>query len=635
MRISLWLGVMIAASATVAAAQPWGVGSGPNLVQNPGFEELNEDGRPANWSAPQAVYSVADEPVRSGEHSLQYVNDDPGRYLLCDQQIALERGRRYEVHAWVRTQNVQGEDTGATACLEYNDAEGKYVGGYYPPGRKGDTTEWAQVGGICSRIPDEAATMRVICYVRREMTGTAWWDDVSVQLVRERPLHTMLLSPNYRGWVGHEGPDAIEMRAELALDDVEAPVDQLALSLSLVPADGGEAIATTRVDEVTPEQTDLRLPLPDLQPGDYTARVDLLSKQTAESLVTDEWPIVRRTGEEPTAYIDEHNRLIVDGEPFFPLGMYWGSVSEEQLQSYTEAPFNCLMPYGAPNEEGLDLIERYGLKCIYSIKDYYAGTTYVPDFIKTPEDEEPAVRERVQQYRDHPALLAWYLNDERPLSMVDRLEAHQQWVEEEDPNHPTWVVLYQVRDVAGYVRTFDVIGTDPYPIPSRSPAMAGEWTELTREAVDGARPIWMVPQVHNWGVYRGYEGARPPSLDEMRSMTWQCICEGAGGLIYYSWQDLHRDETTPFEDRWPDLKTVVEEVAEQIPVLLSVEPTPELEVQAPETVHWTVRTHDGTDWLFIANGEAEPARAVVSGPGGAEKTFDLEPLEVRIEAWEE
>ena len=129
-------------------------------------------------------------------------------------------------------------------------------------------------------------------------------------------------------------------------------------------------------------------------------------------------------------------------------------------------------------------------------------------------------------------------------------------------------------------------------------------------------------------------------------MTWQCICEGANGLVYYSWMDLHKDETTPFEERWPDVKTMAEEVAEQVPVLLSVEPTPELEVEAPDTVHWMVRTLDGVDWLFLVNGDSEPARAVVR-PGGRMtevegeglsvrrigKTFDLAPLEVRIEEW--
>ncbi len=125
-----------------------------------------------------------------------------------------------------------------------------------------------------------------------------------------------------------------------------------------------------------------------------------------------------------------------------------------------------------------------------------------------------------------------------------------------------------------------------------------------------------------------------PWSEKMRSMTWQCICEGADGLVYYSWQDLHRDETTPFEERWPDMKTVVEEVAEQIPVLLSVEPAPELQVEAPETVHWTVRTHEGTDWLFLVNGETEPARAVVRSAEERRETFDLAPLEVLIERWD-
>ncbi len=632
MRISIWSCLLLAATAAVTAAQPWGVGSGPNLVQNPGFETLDENGRPEHWSAPGPVYSAADEPVRTGERSLQYVNDDASRYLLCSQRITLEPGRRYHVQAWVRTENVQGKDTGAAVCIEYSDADGAYLGGYYPSGRKGDITEWTEVGGISGRVPEAAASVSVLCYVRKDMTGTAWWDDVSVRLVRERPLHTVLLSPNYRGCVTDEGPDTIRMRATLTLDDVDVPAPELAMVLSLLPEDGGEPLATSRVDAVDPAKTDLQMPLPELAPGRYAARVDLIRGQTGEVVATDEWQIVRRDGDEPTAYIDEHNRLIVDGEPFFPLGMYCGGVSEELLRTYTEAPFNCLMPYGSPDEARMDLLDRYGLKCIYSIKDFYAGTQWAPASIATVEDEEPAVRERVRRYREHPALLAWYLNDELPLTMIDRLAAHQRWVEEEDPNHPTWVVLYQVNEVSGYIRSFDAIGTDPYPIPDRSAAMAGEWAEITRKAVGDARPVWMVPQVHNWGVYRGYDDARPPTAAEVRSMTWQCICEGADGLIYYSWQDLHRDETTPFEERWPDLKAVVEEVAAQIPVLLSVEPTPELEVQAPETVRWTVRTLNGTSWLFLANGEAEPAQAVVRGAGDA-RTFDLAAHEVRIEEW--
>lgn len=632
--------------ATQAGAQQWGEGSGPNLVANPSFERL-EEGRPAQWSAPTPVYSSSEQYARTGQRSLEYVNDDPGRYLLCSQAIDLQPDKRYELSAWVRTEGVEGEGSGATVCLEWYDADGEYLGGSYPPGYKGDTTEWAEVRGISRRIPDGAADIRVVCYVRKEMTGTAWWDDVSVRIVRERPLQCVLMRPNYRGWVTDEGPDVAEVLAEVIPDDLEVGVEQLSLELSLLPAEADRPVASQAIDAIAPGENQVSMPLPELEPGQYTLQVSLVRDDTERVLATDEHDVVRRTGPMPTVYIDQHNRLIVDGQPFFPLGMYWGGVTEEDLKTYVEAPFNCLMPYGRPNEEKMDLIDSYGLKCIYSIKDFYAGTKWAPDFIDSVEDEEPAVRETVRQYRDHPALLAWYLNDERPLSMLDRLIAHQEWVEEEDPNHPTWVVLWQVNQVRQYIRSFDAIGTDPYPIPTRPASMAGDWAETTRRQVADSRPFWMVPQVHNWDVYRETGEGRPPTYEEVRCMTWQCICEGADGIIYYSWMDLHRDETTPFEERWPDLKAVAEEVAEHIPTLLSVEPTPELEVDAPEAIHCTARTHNGQTWLFMVNDSPRPARATVRPDGRMRhvhgeglsvsrmgRTYRFAPLEVRIEEWD-
>ncbi len=600
-----------------AWGQEWGVGIGENLVQNPSFEELQE-GKPISWSAPAPVYSSDDTAARTGEHSLKFVNDDPENYVLCGQRIDLQPGRIYEVKAWVKTEGVEGADSGATVCLEWSDAEGKYLGGSYPPGKKGDTPEWTEVGGISRRIPEEATSCSVTCYVRKGMTGTAWWDDVSVRRVRERPMHSVLVHPSYRGWVLDDGPHEAEVRLSFLFDDLDGGPESVRVAARLTPDGEEKVLAEQTADEVTGEPLRLRLPLPELAVGTYQLKVDLVDKATGKVLCQDVYPLERRTGPMPRCFVDQHNRVILDGKPFFPLGMYWSGVSEEQLHVYADSPFNCLMPYGSPNDEQMDLIEKYGLKVIYSIKDFYFGTRYCPEFIKSEDDEEPAVRERVRKYRDHPALLAWYLNDERPLSMLPRLEAHQRWVEEEDPNHPTWVVLYQVGQVGSYLKTFDAIGTDPYPIPNRPPAMAGQWTRLTREAVDDARALWQVPQVFNKSAYRKTEAekaeGRPPTFEEMRSMTWQCITEGADGLIYYSWFDLQRDKNYPFEQRWPEIKRMAQEVSKYAPALLSIEPTPEVEVEAPEAIHWTLRSHEGKVYLFMVNDAEEAADATVRFP---------------------
>ncbi len=638
--------IVLTVAVTPARAQEWDVGAGENLVANPSFEEV-EDGAPVGWRLP-AIYSSDAEQARTGERSLAFANDDPERYLLCSRPIDLEPGKRYEMSAWVRTEGLEGGDTGAAICVEWRHPDGTWMGGSYPAGRKGDTPEWTQVGGITGRPPDDATGFTVTCYVRRGMTGAAWWDDVSVRLVRERPLRTVLVSPSYRGWVTDDGPDAIEVRAGFVLDDVDVPAEGLALAARLLPVHGDTALAEQVADEITGDDLHLSLPLPELEPGDYRLSVELVDAEAGESICTDEYRIVRREGALPRCFIDRHNRLIVAGEPIFPLGMYWSAIREDQLDSYVEGPFNCLMPYGSPNAEQMDLAQQYGLRVIYSIKDYYSGLRYCPASITSEADEEPAVRERVRQYREHPALLAWYLNDERPVEMMDRLAAHQRWVEEEDPDHPTWVVLYQVGQVGRYLRSFDAIGTDPYPVPDRPVSMAAAWTRRTREAVLDSRAVWMVPQVFNWSVYREGEEFRPPTLDEMRSMTWQCICEGADGLIYYSWFDLFEDEAHPFEQRWADVKAVAQEVADLAPVLLSTEPVPEVTVEADEAIHWTIRSLDGVTWLMMVNDSPEPAAATIRfakpperltvgdediGVDGGRARLDFAPLQVTILHW--
>ena len=51
----------------------------------------------------------------------------------------------------------------------------------------------------------------------------------------------------------------------------------------------------------------------------------------------------------------------------------------------------------------------------------------------------------------------------RPVLQTE-LEAHYQWTAAGDPEHVAWSVLYEASALRQYMRTFDVIGTDPYPI---------------------------------------------------------------------------------------------------------------------------------------------------------------------------
>ncbi len=562
-----------------------------NLVANAGFET---DG---SWSFRAPVYRLSTNAPRSGARCLQYVNTDPARYWLCSQRLDLKPGCRYEITAWVRTENIQGDDSGATLCVEWYDAANRFLGGCYPRGVKGTNRDWQLVRGLTGPVPTNAARCSVSCYVRKGMTGVAWFDDIRVTEIIPPAIEAMI-SDCYRdqtdGGVVHVHVVAGHPRATLEL---QAP------------------------GPVTATKTGFCLDTTSWKPGRYELTAiarDADGRELGRRSLT-----LTRVEKFPPrkAWIDRHRRLIVDGEPFFPLGTYWGGIKTNEMAIYARSPFNCIMPYADVGRAGLDLAHAHGIRVIYSVKDLYAGHRG----IKTEEEARQRIARTVNALKDHPAIIAWYINDELPLTMLDTLTAHRQWLEELDPERPTWAVLYQYNQVREYLPTFDVIGTDPYPIPNSPPSKALEWARTTVAQTFGARAVWMVPQIFDWTSYK--KQGRPPTLAEMRCMAWSCIAAGANGLIFYSWFDLWRmDKTTPFEQRWKDVTALAAEIREKIPILLSVEPTPALSVEAPESVAWRVFAKDGAVYVLCVNSDGkQPARVQLG-----KQRVELAPLEAQM-----
>lgn len=588
----------------------------PNLVANPGFETLDADGWPEGWKTGLKSVSLSTENPRSGKYCLKWQNDDPGRYDLCSIPVKPAPGKRYEIEAWVRTQGLGGSGGGATICLESWGEGSTFLGGTYPGGLRGDTPEWTRVHGITGRIPEKATSTNLLCYVRQGGVGTAWFDDVSVRLY-QGPLVEGIATNLYRG---RAVKGTVKVRVGLNFEDYDLPAGAANVDLAILDATG-DALA-----EIAPVSCDrtsatFEFAAETLPEGTY----ELVGRASVpdRDLSGEASLKITRTAQTPPAkaYIDEHHRLIVDGEPFFPLGTYWNVVSgdktsmtPEKLDIYAESAFNCLMPYDSTNvgTQQLDLAQERGLKVIYSVKDFFVGK----HGLKTEEDERRKIAEYVNRLKDHPAIIAWYTNDELPASMYPSLRRHQEWMEELDPGRPTWIVLYQVDDVGKYLGTFDVIGTDPYPIPGSPAGRALVFTRKTVEGTLGLKPVWMVPQIFNWSAYRAREDTskvmRGPSLTEMRSMAWQCICAGANGLIFYSWMDLWRMERLgePFDSKWPVVQRLAAEIAEYIPVLLSVdEPVRPVEIKAPEEVAWRLYAKDGKTYLCTVNSSDEALEA--------------------------
>lgn len=584
----------------------------PNLVQNAGFETA-EGAVPAGWQCEgKGIYTRDATTAHSGTASLKWVNDDPGRLARAAQWLDLvpQPGASYDFGVWAKTadcRRVQGQGRGVGIQVQWFDETRKQLLGWYTglPAISG-TTDWTWVGVDLVTFPPEAKAFRVVCFVFWGFTGTAWFDDVTVHETIQPAMTAFLLSPNYRGWIYGAQPAPVRLRVRLNPQDHDFQLRDVTLTAAIAPQQAVKPVSVRPKSEIV----DLTLPADRLPPGDFTLTVNLQTGQPPTVLATNSFPLTRLAGAVTAkVWVNRDQQLMVDGQPFFPLGMYTGGMDDGAMTRFADSAFNCLMIYGSPRTEMLDLAQRHRLRVIYSLNNYFAGEKQAPAGVTTAAEEEQVLRARVRAMRPHPALLAWYLNDELPSFYLPRLRDHFRWVQAEDADHPAWSVLGSPYSLRAYADTSDILGSDPYPVPFEPASKAGAWAQESVRQLEGARPVWMVPQAMNWAHYYTDERkdkSRQPSYEELRSMSWQCLCEGATGLVYYTWEEMDKNP-----GMWDALKRVTAEIKDATPILLGPGPAPAIEVTGGSWLHWLAKRYQGKLYLFVVNdGDGEGAFTV-------------------------
>ena len=593
----------------------------PVKIANPGFEDGNQ-----GWTLPPN-YSVVSDVSHTGKSSLRTINTDASVYQLASQDIKSQPEAMYKFSVWVKTKGVTGSESGATICVEYWDAKGGYLGGSYPAGIQGDT-DWTLVEGEISAKPENTAKVTLTVYMRKGMTGTAWFDDIEMNPFYGQPLDCALIKPAYRGMLDVDSRDQqVLIYAKVArkfaggykvgsikLDCQIKSGDQTIIQKTITPTAGMNKITMNAG----------RLPV-----GDYTIVVKLVDPSGAVALQRDMTLTKHPAGApKPTVYIDEYGRTIRNGKPFFPFGFYFGPAPNRDgsykahIDRISNSPFNTIMPYGINSDslgtikEYLDYLDSKNVCILYSLKDILKGIAYYEENMLGLGDEKGQINGIVNAFKGHPAVLGWYLNDEAPPKYQDRLIERYRMVRALDANHPTWSVLCDPGSLFAYLETCDVLGTDPYPINRAPITTVSNWASATVKVADGHRSVWMVPQVMDWNCYNYDRETRAPSLDEMTVMSYLCLIEGAKGMIYYSYFDLQRD-SLGFDKRWNDVMVMGREIEKIIPAALSIKKPSKLTLQtSSQDLHYKAMSDDnGKTYLLLANtSKVKGAAVTVSIP---------------------
>ena len=325
-------------------------------------------------------------------------------------------------------------------------------------------------------------------------------------------------------------------------------------------------------------------------------------------------------GKKGRVHIDGRNRFIVDGKPFFPLGLScqgYEVSTDALLDKYTEAPFNMIsLPFVRPNRAQLDNFTRHKLMVLYPVRSFFHGGKRAPKSIKYAADELPVLKAALDPIKDHPAILGWELADEASPSLVPKLAARRDWLEQYDPEHPVLGVFNRVDAIRSYLPAVDVLGTDIYPIGSRPARAAGDDTVRTREGVFGRRALFQVMQCFAWEDIKYMKRpGRFPTREELRAMAWQMIAGGANGLRGFAFNMMVDPKTLQQRNhRWEECVAVAKEIAAAFPVLLAGDEPPSLE-NVPETLLARTFREGEKAWVLVCNLTETPVSATVGVVG--------------------
>lgn len=522
---------------------------------------------------------------KDGSGAVYYCRPSADSYVLATVELTgLQPGELYEYGGWVKAAQLgDGAEVTPAFCVEFHDADGKYLTGDYGAAAAGER-DWTLLKGEFA-VPEEAVTATFTPYLRPDTTGEAWFSNFFLH--RKDEVRWVTALRDYRGSLPVRQA-AVHLTGTVYNLPENLRNQPLTCKASFLNAAGEER--QSRCFEWSEGVTELALP-DDCE----LLALELYAPDGATLLGRSSHRLRRIDSErrpENACWIDERGRAWVNGAKFLPIGLYidrcGGRNIGAEIPAIAAGSFNCVMPYdtlvwqsddgaaGAAAIRGeLDRLEAAGLKIIFSLKDI-RDNGWIREWEGTTG--ELAVLDKVvETFRNHPALLAWYICDEDGPEMYERLKVRRELVNGRDPWHPTWLVTCHYDTPKVYMAGADVYGIDPYPIGYAGSDIASVKSVLRRTVAGLGEnmALWAVPQIFNQGVYwagadwERYRKYVDPTEEEMLGIVLLEAIYGAKGFVMYSYFDLKRGPDRELFDRqWPKVCRVAAELEKLAPYLL-------------------------------------------------------------------
>ena len=310
---------------------------------------------------------------------------------------------------------------------------------------------------------------------------------------------------------------------------------------------------------------------------------------------------------------------LIDGEPFFPVGIY--GVMRREFNAYDfdrafadlkKGGFNFAHSYSSPHEDAfLDAAWKHGIR-LWTVARF-PGQRFI------------------DVLRHHPATIAWYLGDDTSANTApERLLDYDDAVKAVDPTRITTQADgvgagARVSNYGPFVEGTDNFLAEIYPVhvtneKARVECVAKVIRDMKRVRADVAasgvkapRSCWPIIQ-----YFKGWGWQRFPMRDELDAMSWASIIHGGQGITWYTYGGTVEPERKKFNygvttsyERWTNMTNLATRISSLAPVLVErtgvQPPIPEV-VKGPardalgnEAVSCLLKRHAGKAYLFAVN----------------------------------
>ncbi len=334
--------------------------------------------------------------------------------------------------------------------------------------------------------------------------------------------------------------------------------------------------------------------------------------------------------------------LMVNGQRFFPLGLYARPKTDRPFEEMAAMGFNLASSAFDPTT--FDAAARAG---VYLWVPFGEAL----DLSRDHEAKQAKIREIVSRAKDHPALLMYESQDEpawtwkepaKPSALPENLALGYQLVKQLDPSHPV-TLNHAPQNTAKTLRKYnvacDAISVDIYPVIPRNIlhmyaitrdgrhgdlrnqtiSCVGEYVDKMRQVAGPDRPVWMVLQGFAWADLdeeaRVQSSIVYPSYAQTRYMAWQSVIHGCNGILYWGTHTLPENS-----ECWSGIAKTVRELADLSAVLNADEVAVAIEKDYDELgysidvgIETSVRDANGSRYLLAANSGIDPAALTFRG----------------------